>query len=277
MERQTAKTELPPPGNRPLQPVLAEAILEQTSVHQRRSPLDWVVSFVFHIAFVGLFIILPMFFTNGLDVQNLNLTFLAAPATPMAPPPPPLGSPAIPHTAHAAHSGMFHTFVPEKLTAPSFIPKAIAKPANDSNGLEETAFGVPGGVPGGIPGGMVGGVPGGVLGGTLKGVAPPSAPIAEGPRKPVRVGGEIKQPKLLYGPEPVYPILALQTHISGVVVIDAIIDEKGNVTSEKALSGQPILIPAALEAVARRKYEPTVLDGEPTPIDLRVEVAFRGN
>ncbi len=123
----------------------------------------------------------------------------------------------------------------------------------------------------------MGGVLGGVLGGALKGIAAPAVPIAEGPRKPVRVGGEVKQPKLIYGPDPAYPVLAVQSRISGVVVIDAIIDEHGNVTAERALSGQPLLIQAALDAVAKRKYEPTVLDGEPTPIDLRVEVSFRMN
>ncbi|MBZ5661917.1 MAG: energy transducer TonB [Acidobacteriia bacterium] len=273
MERERAHIELPPPKGGPTHEVLAEAILEHTSVHQRRSPLDWIASFVVHFAILGVFLVLPLYFTSGLDIQRLNLTFLATPMTPAAPPPPPLGSPAM---SHPARTAPVHTFVPGKLTAPSFIPRTIAKTTNDGS-LDDAGAGVPGGVPGGIPGGVVGGVLGGVLGGTLRGVAAPAAPIAEGPKKPVRVGGEVKQPKLIYGLDPVYPFLAIQSRISGVVVIDAIIDEHGNVTEERALSGQPILIPAALEAVAKRKYEPTVLDGEPTPIDLRVEVSFRVN
>jgi outer membrane biosynthesis protein TonB len=58
------------------------------------------------------------------------------------------------------------------------------------------------------------------------------------------------------------------------VVIEAIIDERGNVVQQRAISGSPLLIPAALAAVAKRKYEPTILDGEATQIDLRVEVNF---
>jgi hypothetical protein len=42
----------------------------------------------------------------------------------------------------------------------------------------------------------------------------------------------------------------------------------------RVVSGHPLLIPAALSAVSKRKYEPTILDGEPTPIDLRVEISF---
>ena len=272
MEAARAHIVLPPPKGGPLQEVFAEAILEETSVHQRRSPLDWIASFLVHIAILGVLLVLPLYFTSGLDIQNFNLTFLAPPMTPAAPPPPPMASSA---SARPVHSAPVHTFVPGKLTAPTFIPRTIAKSQNDGSGLEEG--GVPGGVQGGIPGGVVGGVLGGVLGGTLKGVPPPVAPVAEGPKKPVQVGGDVKQPKLIYGPDPVYPFLAIQSRISGVVVIDAIIDEHGNVTGMRAISGQPLLIPAALEAVSKRKYEPTILDGEPTPIDLRVEVSFKVN
>jgi periplasmic protein TonB len=274
VERMTAHIELPPPKGGPIHEVLAEAMLEHTSVHQRRSPLDWIASFVVHFSILGVLLMLPLYFTSGLDIQKFNLTFLATPMTPAAPPPPPLGSPVQLRPAHAAP---VHAFDPGKLTAPSFIPRTIAKPLNEGNGLDDAGGGVPGGVPGGIPGGVVGGVLGGVLGGTLKGAPPPAGPIVEGPRKPVRVGGEVKQPKLIFGPDPVYPFLAIQSRISGVVVIEAIIDEHGNVTAERALSGQPLLIPSALEAVSKRKYEPTVLDGEATPIDLRVEVSFRVN
>jgi protein TonB len=108
----------------------------------------------------------------------------------------------------------------------------------------------------------------------MKGVPAPVAAVAEGPKKPVRVGGTVKPPLLIYGPDPEYPALAKGAHISGVVIIEAIIDEHGNVTGMRAVSGHPLLIPAALTAVSKRKYEPTILDGEPTPIDLRVEISF---
>ncbi len=85
----------------------------------------------------------------------------------------------------------------------------------------------------------------------------------------------MKPPRLIFGPAAVYPILASQGHIHGVVVIDAIIDEHGNVIQEKVVSGHPLLLQAALKAVSARKYEPTILDGEPTPVDLRVEVNFQ--
>jgi protein TonB len=164
-------------------------------------------------------------------------------------------------------------YVAGKLTAPSFIPKAVLNTPAEASAPVEMTMGVPGGVPGGIPGGQVGGVLGGVLGGLPK-IAPPAAPVAEGPKAPLQVGGRVKPPRLLYGPDPDYPVLAKMSRITGTVVIEAIIDEHGNVTGERAISGPALLIPAALSAVSKRRYEPTVLDGDPTPIDLRVEVSF---
>jgi protein TonB len=134
-------------------------------------------------------------------------------------------------------------------------------------------------MPGGVPGGIAGGQPGGVLGGVMSGVAAPAAPasVSEGPKQPARIGGVVKPPRLLSGPAPIYPILAKQSRIEGIVVIEAIIDERGNVIEMHAISGHPLLIPAAMKAVSQRKYEPTILDGEATPVNLRVEVTFHAN
>jgi protein TonB len=255
---------LPPPRMEPLQDVFAEAIIEETSIHQRRNPLDWAVSLAVHTAVLVALLILPLYFTNVLDVQKFNLTFLVAPLPPPAPPPPPMVSRVAPRVVPTPT----RTYTPGKLTAPSFIPKVIAKIPAD----EEAVTGVPGGVTGGMPGGQMGGVLGGVLGGDLN--RAPSLPVAAGPKKPVVVGGDVKPPRLIFAPDPEYPVLALQSRISGIVVIEAIIDEHGNVVEVRAVSGQPLLIPAALKAVSKRRYEPTILDGEATPIDLRVEIKF---
>jgi len=262
---------LPPPKVEPLREVFAEAMLEDTSTHRRRSPFDWIVSVTVHVAILAVLMILPLYFTSGLDVHRFNLMFLAPPVTPpAAPPPPPLVSSSAPRAVHAPT----RAFVAGKLTAPTFIPQKVASAPSEVAAPEEALMGVPGGVPGGIPGGELGGVLGGVLGGSLKGAPAPAMPAATGPKKPVLIGGDVKPPKLIFGPDPKYPTLARQSHIGGVVVIEAIIDEHGNVVGMHAISGHPLLIPSAMEAVSKRKYEPTILDGEPTPIDLRVEVTF---
>jgi protein TonB len=63
--------------------------------------------------------------------------------------------------------------------------------------------------------------------------------------------------------------------MQGSVVIDAVIDEHGDVIEMKVLSGPPLLIQAALDAVRRWKYQPTFLNEEPVPVQLNVTVTFR--
>jgi periplasmic protein TonB len=259
---------LPPTQVASQQEVFAEAILERSSARQKRHPLKWAVSLGAHAGILILLLLMPLYYSQGLNLQRLNMTLLVAPLPPAAAPPPPP-----PSAAPRALRTMPKNFTPGKLTAPSFVPKAVVA-APDVAPPEESFAGVSGGVQGGMAGGQIGGI----LGGVMNSVAAPVAPaVAEGPKKPVRIGGEVKPPRLLSGPAPVYPILAKQSRIQGIVVIEAIIDEHGNVIQVKAISGHPLLIPAAMKAVSQRKYEPTILDGEPTPVDLRIEVNFHAD
>jgi protein TonB len=65
--------------------------------------------------------------------------------------------------------------------------------------------------------------------------------------------------------------------MQGTVVIDAIVDEQENVVEAKIVSGPPLLIGSALEAVRKWKYEPTYLNDQPVPVQLNVTVTFRLN
>ena len=250
----------------PMQNLFAEAILEKSSVRQKRHPLKWAASLGAHVAILFILILMPLYFSQGLNLQRLNMTLLVAPLPPAAapPPPPPAAAPRVERVIPK-------TFTPGKLTAPSYVPRAVVA-TPDAAPPAEAFAGMPGGVTGGMPGGQIGGV----LGGAMNGAAAPAAPAvaAEAPKGPVRIGGSVKPPRLLFGPAPVYPILAKQSRVQGIVVIEAIIDEHGNVVQEKVISGHPLLVEAALKAVSQRKYEATILDGQPTPVDLRVEITF---
>ena len=110
-------------------------------------------------------------------------------------------------------------------------------------------------------------------GGALSGAVPPT-PIGSAPKGPIRVGGKVKAPRLIFGPDPVYPLLARQARVSGAVVIDAVIDTQGNVVEMRTVSGQPILALAAMEALRQWKYEPTILGVEAVPVRLLVTITF---
>jgi protein TonB len=112
-----------------------------------------------------------------------------------------------------------------------------------------------------------------VIGGSLSGPVP-AAPIDSAPKEPIRVGGQVKRPQLIFGPEPVYPLLARHSRVSGAVVIDAVIDTQGNVVDMHPASGNPLLLIAAMAALRQWKYEPTILGGQAYPVRMLVTITF---
>ena len=113
---------------------------------------------------------------------------------------------------------------------------------------------------------------GGPVGGVLISKVAPAAPAAHGP-----IGGMVQQPRLVRTAPPVYPQLAKSSRVSGDVVVDALIDPAGKVTTVKVISGPVLLQQAAVETVRQWKYEPARLDGQAVAMHLTVTVRFRLN
>lgn len=93
-------------------------------------------------------------------------------------------------------------------------------------------------------------------------------------QSPVRPGGRVREPKLLRRVEPAYPILAKQAGIQGTVVLEATLGVDGRVERIAVVSGHPLLVVAAQQAVAEWVYKPTYLNDRPVPVLLRVTVEF---
>jgi len=91
----------------------------------------------------------------------------------------------------------------------------------------------------------------------------------------LRVGGTIQQPKLLKRVEPTYPQAAASARLQGTVILDIQVDPTGKVSQAKALHGNPILIPAAIEAVKQWVYAPTRVNGTAVSVSLTATVTFR--
>ena len=89
-------------------------------------------------------------------------------------------------------------------------------------------------------------------------------PISQG------VGGGV----LVHKVQPVYPAEARRMHVQGNVVIDALVTEQGSVEDLKLVSGDPLLAPAALDAVRRWRYAPYSLNGKPIPKPTRITISF---
>jgi TonB family protein len=92
--------------------------------------------------------------------------------------------------------------------------------------------------------------------------------------KRININGDVQQAKLVSQPRPVYPPLAKQAHISGVVHLQAVIGKEGNVINLAAISGHPLLVSSAMEAVQQWVYQPTLLNGEPVEVSTQIDVNY---
>lgn len=221
-----------------------------------------LASSVIEAAALTLAIAVPLLFVaNNIPEVPSMMAFVAA-APPPPPPPPP--APSAPHAAARQTAA-----VAKGPVIPIEAPAEI-RPEPPSAIVDE---GVPGGVEGGIPGGVVGGVLGGIL--EVAPPPPPQPPAAPVPQKPVRIGGEIQVPALLHRVEPTYPPIAVASHVTGVVILEATVNERGTVDTVRVLrSVHPIVDNEALAAVRLWRYSPLTLNGHATPFILTVTLSF---
>jgi TonB family protein len=90
----------------------------------------------------------------------------------------------------------------------------------------------------------------------------------------VSLPGEIAQSLLVTKIVPTYPPLARETRVQGEVVLDVDISKEGTIEGLRTLTGHPMLIPAAIDAVKQWRYKPYLLNGEPVPVQTQVTVNF---
>jgi protein TonB len=226
------------------------------------------ISIVLHTLLIGIPLLVSAWFTDTLDLRTYSRILLVAP--PAAPTPrPPAAAPDTqlrpqPHRVFTSQG---------KLLLPPAIPRQIAMLNEAPLPPEPDSSGIVGGIPGGLGGGVMGGLLEGIKGPEAP-AAPPVRAAVEKPRNPVPVGGDVRPPRVIFQLSPEYPILAQQAGIQGEVIISAVIDSQGNVVNMKVVSGPPLLYLAAMKALAKWKFEPTYLDGEPVAIKWDVSVKF---
>jgi protein TonB len=244
-------------------PILAldqSGVGDTDTIARKRRGLAIPASMLLHGAAAVALAIVPILVVDSLPGETDGVrAFFVEPI--VAPPPPPPPPPASARTAAARSIAPKTTLQTAGFVAPIEVPSEI-KP-------EE---GFDAGVDGGVPGGVEGGVPGGVVGGVVGGL--PDTPPPP-PAKPVRVGGDIREPRKIVDVAPVYPQIAAKAQLEGIVIIEATVGTNGRVQSATVLRGVPLLDEAALPAVRQWAYTPTLLNGVPTPIILTVTVTFR--
>jgi protein TonB len=230
--------------------------LIESSTEKKKTNTGWtmILSAIVQISALSVLILIPLIYTQALPKAMLA-TLLVAPPPPPPPPPPPVKA-IIKPVARLIQSG--------KLVQPRAIPKDVAvfKEAelppdvvNDTN-----------------QGGVFGGIPGqGIMAGNGSVLPPPKSAAA-----PARIkqGGAVTAASIITQTRPAYPPLARQARIQGVVVLHAIIDKDGKVAQLEVVSGHPLLVQSALDAVKQWRYKPTQLNGDPVEVDTTIQVTF---
>ncbi|MGB9009203.1 MAG: energy transducer TonB [Candidatus Acidiferrales bacterium] len=235
-----------------------------SSANPKRTNKPWtvVLSALIQAGLLGILILIPLIYTEALP-KGMLTTFLVPPPPPPPPPPPAAAAPKIVKpVARLIHNG--------QMMAPTVIPKKVEMIKEEEMPPDVGAVGVVGGVPGGIPGGQAGGVLGGIIGGTGSALPPP--PKASPSR--IRVGGNVAAAKLIRQVTPIYPTIAKTAHISGTVILHAIIAKDGTIQELTYVSGPPLLMRNAMDAVRQWRYNPTLLNGEPVEVDTTISVVF---
>ena len=217
-----------------------------------------IASVLLHAVVLAAVLVVPLLTDESLPEQAGQVEAFFASPIELAPPPPP---PPPPSPSRAAVREPAKAVTPGGFVAPVEVPTEIVPEA----GLD---LGIDGGVAGGVKGGVPGGVVGGIVGGLPDAPPPP-------PAEPVRVGLEVKEPRKIKHVPPVYPSIAAQSRLEGVVVIECVIDPRGRVVDVKVLRGLPLLVEAATEAVRQWVYTPTLINGVPTSVIMTVKVTFR--
>jgi periplasmic protein TonB len=231
-------------------------LLESTN-EKKKTNKGWgfILSGVVQAVILAVLILIPLIYTEALPKAMLS-TLLVAPPPPPPPPPPPQPVKTIIKTvARLITAG--------KLMQPRAIPKEVAVfkeaelPPDVVNNTNQ------GGVFGGIPGqGLI-----------ANSAALPPPPKAATPAR-IKQGGQVTAAAIITQTRPVYPALARQARIQGNVVLHAIIDKEGKVAQLEVMSGHPLLVQSALDAVKQWRYKPTQLNGDPVEVDTTITVTF---
>ena len=204
---------------------------------------------------------------DPLTEPSIQVSFITdralAPPPPAGPPPPPRPRGAQPvESVEVATAPVQPIVIPDEISAPPDRPEVAT---------------VPGGVPDGVPNGVPNGVREGVVGGDRLGV-PNGVPGADGVPGGNRihyVRGDVVEPVVVARVQPAYTEIARRARIQGIVVVETIIDTRGQVTDVRVLKSLPMgLSESAVEAVKQWRFKPAMLDQRPVSVYFTLTVKF---
>jgi len=239
--------------------MFAESLLEVSWAERGRRSWTTLTSFGLQAGILGLLLLIPILSTVGSPTSRTVSTPVILGRRDPGPAP-------RPHSGAVRNPGVRIIPFVGRIMAPSHIPHDIPRDGGQVAELEP-------------------------IGDPTIGVGPY---IAEGPGLPLPIGGTqpvppasvpkkidkvfrtstILQGMLIRKVEPKYPTLAMQARIQGPVVLAAVISKAGTIDNLRLISGHPMLVPAALDAVSQWRYRPYILNGDVIEVETQITVNF---
>jgi len=247
-------------GSRSADSMFADSMLQTSWAQRTRRNWTTMTSFGLQAVMIGLLLLLPVLRTVGLPAARTVSTPISRGDVATRPVP-------APRTGRDSntHAEVF----PGRLMQPQHIPAFV------NMGADEPATETPGGPGGGIEGtGFTPGTGDGINIANLIGGTQPALPAA--PRPVVRAirTSSMLEGNLIRRVEPVYPPLAKMARIQGPVVLSALISKAGGMEDLRVVSGHPMLVRAAIDAVSQWRYRPYILNNEPIEVETQITVNF---
>lgn len=227
-----------------------DATFDSRSIQRSQAPRWMLLTLTINLGVVAAMIVLPLLYPASLPTQLLERA-LYVPAPPLAP--------AQQLTSHQT-SSVSAAPVRDIYRMPLDIPSKIS---HDAIGTAPapTGFSLDTGVPGGAP---------------VAAVFQPSPPQVVHPTQPAvaRLTSSMLEGMLISKTTPAYPTIARAAHVSGTVVLAAIISKEGTIVNLHVQSGNAMLTDAAMQAVKTWRYRPYLLNGQPVEVETTINVVF---
>ncbi len=237
--------------------MFADSLLDAHWDNHSRRGWTALLSFGLQAVALGALVLLPFTYSQVLP-QVERVARIVLPEPPAALPPNTAATPV------RIQSNM----VGDRLMTPQRIPTTITNivesvppaPAQEVAGLQ-------------VIGGMQDGRGTGFHGILGMAAALPPKPAPPAPARTYR-SSSVMEGSLIHRVQPQYPPIAVQTRTQGKVVLHAVISKDGTIENLEVVSGHPLLIRAAIDAVRRWRYRPYYLNGEPVEVETQVTVNF---
>ncbi len=236
-----------------------DSLFASNSVSNPRRGWTALVSFFVQTLFIGTLVALPLLFTEALPLTHLT-DYLTVPA---ASEPAPIEQ-VIRHTVRPPDSNMIGNTV----LLPTHIPDHIQRVVDEG---PPPQIGMP---DGSVDGSTSTNPNSGFMTSLLNNIHPSVAHPSVANSKPLIVSRGVSEGLLIHQVKPAYPPIALTAHVQGEVILQAVIGKDGTIQNLHVISGHPMLIKAAVDAVQQWRYRPYMLNGEPVEVETQVRVNF---